>query len=246
MSKQLSAAIILFYCLVRMVSAVYTPYRDSVGDIAHYYRRDDQATSTDDDYTALLGTWYMTGASSNMQSMMINSNLSQVQGMSCGCAYMDLSSDQDTMDQDTTDDDNDQCNDTKDINVMTYCNLTMAGNPSATGQIITTGCAIPQNNMTNISSETNTFTYTIDTLILALGNNPPMNQSIPVNYTTEIHNKLLNASSDCSDDSQRYTALYTRDTTVNETLFKDLVNQAGDQGKDLVQLNTTCANSTTM
>lgn len=47
-------------------------------------------------------------------------------------------------------------------------------------------------------------------------------------------------------DSQRYTALYTRDTTVNETLFKDLVNQAGDQGKDLVQLNTTCANSTTM
>lgn len=180
MSKQLSAAIILFYCLVRMVSAVYTPYRDSVGDIAHYYRRDDQATSTDDDYTALLGTcklvhakvhWhnaninnttgYMTGASSNMQSMMINSNLSQVQGMSCGCAYMDLSSDQDTMDQDTTDDDNDQCNDTKDINVTTYCNLTMPGNPSATGQIITTGCAIPQNNMTNISSETNTFTYTI-------------------------------------------------------------------------------------
>lgn len=44
-------------------------------------------------------------------------------------------------------------------------------------------------------------------------------------------------------DSQRYTALYTHEATVNQSMFDDLVKQAGDQGKDLVHLNTTCASS---
>lgn len=44
-------------------------------------------------------------------------------------------------------------------------------------------------------------------------------------------------------DSQRYTALYTHEATVNQSVFDDLVKQAGDYGKDLVHLNTTCASS---
>lgn len=44
-------------------------------------------------------------------------------------------------------------------------------------------------------------------------------------------------------DSQRYTALYTHEATVNRSVFDDLVKQAGDYGKDLVHLNTTCASS---
>ncbi|KAI7875783.1 hypothetical protein K492DRAFT_198946 [Lichtheimia hyalospora FSU 10163] len=288
MSKQVYAAILLFYCLVRMVSALYTPRGVVVGPAPnpnhsqeandayhqhrhhppkhHHYRRHDVTTLNDND-TAIFGTWYLTGASANMQNMMVNSNLSAVQGMSCGCAYMYLSSDQETMNQDATSTDDDQCDDV--IDIKTYCDLTMSGNPNATGQIATVGSAIPENNDTNASSTAITLEYTIDTLILSLGNwpqAPDMNQTIPVNYTMQVHSKLLNVSSFCNDDascdqsnddgglvswtdidSQRYTALYTREASVNQTQFNDLVKQAGDHGKDLVQLHTTCAsNSTSM
>ncbi|KAJ8659206.1 hypothetical protein O0I10_004920 [Lichtheimia ornata] len=266
MSKQMSSAILLFYCLLRLVSGFYVPSssRDLVGDTAHYHhrhhhhRRHDLTTS-DDDSTAIFGTWYMVGASPNMQNMMVNSNLSAMQGMACGCAYMDLAADEGTMDAAA----NDQCNNM--VDVKTYCDLTSSnGNPSATGQIATIGSAIPENTTNATSSgQEITLEYTIDTLILSLGNwsqAPAMNQSIPVNYTMEIHSKLLNASSSCDDsnggsscdggllswtdlDSQRYTALYTHEATVNQSMFDDLVKQAGDQGKDLVHLNTTCASS---
>ena len=94
-----------------------------------------------------------------MQNMMVNSNLSAVQGMSCGCAYMDLSSDQEKMNQDTTPTNDDQCDNV--IDIKTYCDLTMSGNPNATGRIATIGSAIPENNDTNASSSEITLEYTI-------------------------------------------------------------------------------------
>lgn len=106
---------------------------------------------------------YMIGASPNMQNMMVNSNLSAVQGMACGCAYMDLSAGEGTMDTAASnDDDDDQCNNV--VDVKTYCDLTSSGgNPSATGQIATIGYAIPENNTTSTSSSGQEITleYTI-------------------------------------------------------------------------------------
>ena len=78
MSKQVYAAILLFYCLVRMVSALYTPRGVLVGPAPnpahlqeandayhqqhhrhppklHHYRRHDPTTLNDND-TAIFGT----------------------------------------------------------------------------------------------------------------------------------------------------------------------------------------------
>lgn len=178
----MSSAILLFYCLLRLVSGFYVPSssRDLVGDTAHYHhrhhhhRRHDLTTS-DDDSTAIFGTCklthikrkytcihapslgYMVGASPNMQNMMVNSNLSAMQGMACGCAYMDLAADEGTMDAAA----NDQCNNM--VDVKTYCDLTSSnGNPSATGQIATIGSAIPENTTNATSSgQEITLEYTI-------------------------------------------------------------------------------------
>lgn len=61
MSKQMSAAILLFYCLLRLVSGLYMPSssRDLAGDTAHYHGRRHDLTTSDDDATAIFGTCKM-------------------------------------------------------------------------------------------------------------------------------------------------------------------------------------------